>query len=126
MIEKCAYCGEPLQVRFGADIYVDRPELVSVAYWRCDSCDAHCRMSSNSTVANRTLRSLRIAAHKAFDPIWEDEYMTRTDAYYWLAYQLGIPKEECHIGSMRDADCWQIIKLSEAKLHVLNHLQAQG
>jgi hypothetical protein len=38
----------------------------------------------------------RDVGHKYFDLIWKSELMTRTDAYKWLAKQLGINKRKCH------------------------------
>lgn len=45
------------------------------------------------------LAKARIAAHAAFDPLWQDDQfgMTRGEAYTWLAAQLGVSKQECHM-----------------------------
>lgn len=44
---------------------------------------------------------LRHRAHVAFDRIWRQGHMTRSQAYGWLAVQLGIPSDEAHMGQMR-------------------------
>jgi hypothetical protein len=43
---------------------------------------------------------MKHAVHEVFDPLWnkKDNMMSRSEAYIWLAYELGIPVEKCHIG----------------------------
>ncbi|MFN0191218.1 MAG: zinc-finger-containing protein [Aestuariivirga sp.] len=58
-----------------------------------------------------TLTETRIAAHRAFDPIWEFGTMSREDAYTWLAKQLGIPRKNCHMLQMDEAMCAKVIEV---------------
>jgi hypothetical protein len=48
-------------------------------------------------MADRFTRLLRKNAHLALDPLWENQYMTRSKAYAWLAAALEIDLESCHI-----------------------------
>ncbi|WP_416384005.1 zinc-finger-containing protein [Roseateles microcysteis] len=50
----------------------------------------------------------RLAAHKAFDPVWQQMLLPRSDAYEWLAHTLGIPRHRCHIGMMALEDCRRV------------------
>lgn len=55
----------------------------------------------------------RKGAHEAFDPIWKGGYMTRTEAYRWLAKQLGIEHSECHMSLFDVETCQRVIELSK-------------
>lgn len=91
-----------------------------------------------STPADAETKAVRIRAHQVFDQLWlhADEgtgawklkepertrairrirKAARTRAYEWLAKQLGIPVEECHIGMMDKATCERVIELVEKRL----------
>lgn len=59
----------------------------------------------------------RSRAHAAFDPIWRDrKIMSRKDAYAWLAEQMHMTAEECHIGLMGVSECESVVAFSLAKL----------
>ncbi len=46
-----------------------------------------------------------------FDPLWRDKKMKRKAAYTWLADQLGIHVNDCHIG-MFDVDmCRRVVEV---------------
>lgn len=57
------------------------------------------------------LAQARQAAHRSFDPKWQDGAMSRSDAYAWLAGQLGMPKHECHIVNFDIATCERVVAL---------------
>jgi hypothetical protein len=84
--------------------------------------------------ADKATKEARIAAHAQFDRLWKDiapsyviprnlarsarkrnEYRIRkrgrTRAYRWLAEQLAIPFEDCHIGAMDAATCARVAAL---------------
>lgn len=62
------------------------------------------------TLADEPTREARKRAKAAFNPIWQSGAMTRTDAYIWLAQQLGIENhEECHIGWFDVATCDRVV-----------------
>ena len=44
------------------------------------------------TMANGELRRLRHEAHKYFNQLYESGYMTKDDAYRWLAAILSAPQ----------------------------------
>lgn len=57
------------------------------------------------------LAKARIAAHAAFDPLWQSGRMTRTKAYSELARRLGIPKHLAHMQMFDKATCERVIAL---------------
>ena len=74
-------------------------------------------------LANARLRELKMLAHRWFDPIAvegliNDYYPvyiagmnTREKLYYWLAAEMGIRREYCHIGMFDEERCRQVIAL---------------
>lgn len=85
--------------------------------YACFDCDARIGCHSDSwvslgTLANAELRSVRSKAHKSFDFTWKECHMSRTDAYQWLAEQLNLDKDECHIGLFDIDKCNQVIEIS--------------
>lgn len=50
-------------------------------------------------------------AHAAFDPLWKVEGHKRGQLYGWLAKQLGIPKEKCHIGMFDEDMCGRVVEI---------------
>lgn len=65
------------------------------------------------TLATEPMRQARNRAKQAFNPIWQDGSMTRSEAYAWLASQLCIPVGQCHIG-------WFDVDLCERVVDVCN------
>lgn len=53
----------------------------------------------------------RIAAHAAFDPLWQSGRMTRRQAYGELARRLGIPKHKAHMQMFDIAMCERVVAL---------------
>lgn len=113
----CDYCGAPAKL-------IDSKALYGgVGYgmmWRCNPCDAHVGVHANSPshaplgrLANGHLRRLKMRAHKAFDEIWREGFMSRRAAYAWLAAKLDLPPEKCHIGMFNPETCKEVIAHSE-------------
>lgn len=63
------------------------------------------------TPANAETKRARIAAHEAFDKLWKEpeRYMTRRDAYRWLADLLGLSPGEAHIATFDRGQCNAVI-----------------
>jgi hypothetical protein len=57
------------------------------------------------------LAQARVRAHAAFDPKWQSGLMTRSEAYTWLALQLGVPRAECHMLRFDIETCNKVIAL---------------
>jgi len=66
--------------------------------------------------AEAATRQARIRAHSVFDLLWKDKWMTRTEAYAWLAQALDCPVEQAHIGHLNRLDCERVTEMVSAKL----------
>lgn len=108
----CADCGKLGKLVGGEAIYPHRPDLFAKSFYRCD-CGAYVGCHPGTAIAlgrpaGAETRQARSAAHAAFDPLWKAKASkfnigfgkARGDGYKWLADQLGIPAEDCHIGWM--------------------------
>lgn len=109
----CEYCGRHADLHGGLDVYPDRKDLEDRQFWVCWPCDAWvgCKRGSDEPfgeLANEELRAARIAAHKAFDPVWQNELMTKREAYEWLSAVLQVPRQECQIGLLSLDHCLQV------------------
>lgn len=121
----CNYCGKPAKLVFGSELYPNWPHLCRKLFWRCEPCGAHVGCHAPSAynkgqcdiplgpLANSSTRQARSAAHLAFDGIWERNIMTRSAAYAWLAKQLNIPIEACHIGHFDEATCERVQQICD-------------
>lgn len=121
----CPYCStkrKPAMARLvkGVKLYPERRDLHTHNFWECEyECGAYvgCHLDGKGgrkplgRLADARLRSAKSRAHRAFDPLWQKELMTRTQAYAWLANKMGIPAEECHIGMFDIRQCDQTIHL---------------
>jgi hypothetical protein len=100
----CMECGKVARLVKGDAIYPHRADLFARNFWLCE-CGAYCGCHGVTTrplgfPCGAETRHARKNAHEVFDPIWRSGMMRRAAAYAWLAGQLGITREECHIGMM--------------------------
>lgn len=113
---RCQYCLTPAKLVSAGDLYPNRPDLRRVSYYHCVDCQAWVRCHRGTTIplgslANKALRHGRQAAHQAFDPLWRTGLMRRAAAYAWLGRQLCRPPGACHIASLSEAECDQVIMI---------------
>lgn len=119
---RCPYCGGLAKSLSGAELYCNRPDLAAKWFWQCKPCNAHvgCHPGTKmplGSLANYPLRSMRSAAHRAFDPLWRAKAKkdgisygeARRLAYGWLAEQMDMTRDECHIGMMNIDQCKRVI-----------------
>lgn len=57
------------------------------------------------------LAKARMAAHKAFDPKWQSGSMSRSAAYRWLAKEMGMTRDECHMFEMNEEQALRVVFL---------------
>ncbi len=70
-------------------------------------------------LANAELRKWKQKAHKAFDPLWQQQAArkqwpkgrARRVAYSWLSEKLNLQKGECHIGLFDIDLCRQVVEV---------------
>lgn len=118
----CQYCHKDAVMVKGTEIYPHRPDLAKKNFWKCPGdCDAYVgtHMPNKSqgftgiepmgVLANAELRDAKMRAHAAFDPYWKKARIARHDAYRWLAEQLNVHHDQCHIGMFTVEQCEQVI-----------------
>lgn len=112
----CPHCQQPAVLR--------RPDERFPHRWECVSCDARvgCHPKSTrplGTLANAELRNVRMRAHKAFDALWKRKMRieqctqgaARSAGYRWLATQMDMTKQTCHIAMFDKAQCERAIAI---------------
>lgn len=120
----CPYCKAQAELVTGKEIYPHRPDLFAKKFWRCLPCDAYvgCHDAGNGygdgtrplgILANAQLRLAKSNVHNVFDDIWKLGFMTRRKAYSWLAKEMGIRFDDCHIGMFNVEQCSQAIGACE-------------
>ncbi len=112
----CPYCGQVSELVGGDVIYPHRPDLSKKLFYRCEPCDARVGVHAGTLkplgrLANAELRSWKMKAHSAFDPIWLSKRMKRKQAYIWLSKELGINVHNCHIGMFDIDTCKQVVEV---------------
>lgn len=71
-------------------------------------------------VRNASLPEARIRAHKVFDPLWQSNKMTRTEAYEWLCEAMNKTPDLGHIGLFSLEECDELIeKVNEKQKRAL-------
>ena len=53
-------------------------------------------------------RKARKEAHAVFDELWKEGYMSRSEAYRWLAKEMG---REIHFSELSEEECYEVIDL---------------
>ena len=86
------------------------------------ACDSYVRVQPGTkvpmgTMANGELRRLRTEAHWNFDQLYKRGYMTKEDAYRWLATILCVPLNQAHIGMLGEYYCKKVIEESKILLN---------
>lgn len=119
----CPYCNREAKLVTGDVVYPHRPDLYTKNFWLCEPCEAFVGCHPGTlrplgTLATKTLRQLRLAAHNAFDPIWKSRKLKRKEAYQWLAKEMGIDVKRCHISQFNEAECEQVVELSNGLMEV--------
>lgn len=105
------------------EIYPHRPDLWNRSMWLCE-CGAYCGCHADTDQplgrpAGKATREARMAAHAAFDPLWQAKMRrdsmskgkARMAGYLWLADQLDLDPEDCHIGSMTESYARRVVAI---------------
>jgi len=104
---KCLYCETEA-------IFVSSKEFYGKDYktniYSCVPCDAYVGTHGNSetplgTMANSELRECRKKAHLHFDKFWKSREMSRSEAYKWMANQMGLGAKGAHIAMFDVGKC---------------------
>jgi hypothetical protein len=125
---RCPYCGSAATFHENSARFYHGHDYGPV--WACVSCQAWVGCHPNThrplgRLADAELRKAKIAAHAAFDPLWQEKYRRRLiergpdykkfyargSGYKWLAFQLGIDKKQCHIGLFDVETCRRVVEV---------------
>lgn len=118
----CPYCSKPVEFRKSSEgVYRKNygPIWICSGYPECQSW-VGCHPKTDKPLgrlANSELRKMKMKAHAHFDPLWKcklnlaggKKKEARGAAYRWLAQELGIPIEDCHIGMFDVGTCQRVI-----------------
>ncbi len=115
---RCPYCGSTVVYRSADGIYRDNSK--GAMLYVCTNypeCDAYVRVHAGTNIpvgslANHELRTLRRTAHHYFDQLHQSGYMSKQDAYQWLADLIAAPLSEAHIGHLGEYYCKRVIEES--------------
>ncbi len=115
----CPLCGGNVEFVNNSHVY-GKPLGDWPMIYLCRICYAfvHCHPGSTTplgTMANRETRQARKLAHMVFDPLWKRGEMTRSQAYEWLAGELGITEDKCHIGMFNAEQCQRVVEAVKAR-----------
>ena len=67
----------------------------------------------NNTLMQDRLENLRGYTHNAFDKLWKNNYMSRTEAYVWLAAEMNLPSAKAHIEFFDREQCYKVLDIVE-------------
>lgn len=119
---RCPYCGSSVVFRSADGIYQDNSRgMMLYVCSHYPQCDAYVRTHAGTKIpvgsmANHELRSLRKTAHHYFDQLHKSGFMTKDDAYFWLASIIDAPMSQAHIGYLSEYYCKQVIEKSKEYL----------
>lgn len=119
---RCPYCGSHVVYRSADGIYHDNSRgAMLYACANYPDCDSYVRVHPGTNIpvgslANHELRSLRRTAHHYFDQLYKCGYMSKQDAYQWLADLIMAPLSEAHIGYLGEYYCKKVIEESRKLL----------
>lgn len=121
----CPYCSRSTVFTDSAVVY---GRSYGMIYW-CKPCGAYVGVHKGTSnalgrLANKELREFKKQAHAAFDPIWQEKFMTRMVAYNWLSRRLNIPSEFTHIGMFSEDTCKKVIEISTEFIIAANKFAA--
>lgn len=126
----CPTCHQPAEFLATSERIYNGRDYGSL--WAClRGCDAYVSVQPGTrvpkgTLATKPMRVARRAAHALFDDLWLDltpaypdvtkpsafmRTLARERAYRWLAAQLGISFNDCHIAMFDQAQCERVVQV---------------
>lgn len=134
--DDCHYCGDSCYLHETSEHLYNGKDYGPV--WECACCHAYvgCHPGTHKPlgrVANKELRNWKMKAHREFDALWRKKATmqisesgteskrkmaksyghARGKGYQWLAEQMGLTSEECHIGYFTIEQCKKVVEICE-------------
>lgn len=134
----CPYCNEAAILESSRRVYSGRDYGLMYICSNYPACDSYVGIHKGTAkplgrLANKELRYWKIKAHAAFDELWKRKLIRRRSglpgksgksgggsykkgyargsAYKWLAEQLGIRSDDCHIGMFDVDKCKKVVDI---------------
>ncbi len=129
---RCPYCGRSVVLKSAEGIYKNNEkDTMLYVCTHYPECDAYVKVRFGTripmgTMADGKLRALRIAAHREFDKLHRYGYMTRQEAYMWLANIIQAPLSQAHIGYLGEYYCNVVMRESSKFLAAKQKFKQRG
>lgn len=87
----------------------------------CSNCHSYVGMHPNTfiplgTLADEVTRAARRDCKVSFESVWKTGLLSRSEAYKWLAQELGISPGDCHFGWFEADVCFRAKTICEQYL----------
>ena len=131
-VPKCPECGADMVLR-STTKFTYKKSGAPRKFWGCSRwphCNgihgAHPDGRPLGIPGNQATKEARIRAHAIFDKLWKGTTTSRTSAYRWLEFELGLQPGTAHIGAFDIAMCEKVIevckrRIDEGKVRHANH-----
>lgn len=113
---KCPYCGKVSVLRDASFVYKDLTGSYSRLYvcTGFPECNVYVGVHNGTnlplgTLADGGLRRKRIHAHRVFNQIWQNDIMTKKNAYRWMQDVFCLREEHAHIAQFSEYMCDELI-----------------
>ena len=102
-------------------MYPSRPDLHNKNFYVCFDCDASvgCHADTKTplgSLADATLRAARQRSHVSLNQLMDQEQLSRGEVYRWLASELDITPQRCHIAQFDLETCSRVLAAVHARL----------
>lgn len=117
----CPHCAAPVKLVNNSEIYNGKSYGEWPWAYLCTGCRAYVGLHPFTaiplgTLATAAIRTARMRAKDAFNPLWQSGKVGRSEAYHWLARQMGIANpEECHIGWFDVEQCAAVVAVCNGR-----------
>lgn len=118
---ECPHCHGPVEITKNSAIYNGKEYGEYPWIYLC--VNKHCWASVGmhketniplGTLAHAPLRRLRMDAKNEFNPVWQQGgKMSRSEAYSWLAKEMGLPLSACHFGLFNEDQCRAVLEIMD-------------
>ena len=122
--ENCHNCKSPnIELKHSSE-FKGEPNKPHSFIWFCNECEATVGCHKGTFyplgyMADKKTRQKRRYLHCLFDPLWNSRAMSRSDAYDWLAEQLDISPDACHISMMNSQQLGRAIWICKNQVPTL-------
>jgi len=109
----CCGCNKKVKAKLtdGSVIYPHRPDLYSLPFWKCHSCNNYVgchhktkdRTRPLGCIPTKEIKNARRHIHALLDPLWQSGRTSRSRAYEYLSDRTGRRYHTANIRSIEEA-----------------------